>query len=89
MRFDPGCQGAYVHMYIAAQQVLRSLRIDTASLSCSVQAPSAPSGETIRRDTLFSSAYHSRDYLCLWRLRSIETQSPPLSSLVPGDTTKV
>lgn len=75
-------------MYIAMQQVLLSLRIDTVGLSCSERTPSAPSEETIRRDSLFSSAYHSRDYLCLWRLRSIETQSPPLSSLDPGDRTK-
>ena len=68
--------------------MLRSFRIDTVSLSCSVRASSAPSEETIRHDSLFSSAYHSRDYQCLWRLRSIETQSPPLSSLVPGDTTE-
>ena len=48
--------------------------------SCSVLAPSAPSGETIRDDALFSSAYHARDYLCLWRPHSIETQSPAIQS---------
>ena len=48
--------------------------------SCSVLAPSAPSGETIRDDSLFSSAYHARDYLCLWRPHSIETQSPAIQS---------
>lgn len=59
---------------------LQFLRIDTDSLAALRQLKALPPGESITQDSLSSFVCHARDYLCLWRLHSIETQLAAIQS---------